>query len=198
MDAASFLVDRDLYDLARGGRPATEPFISDNVQPASIDLRLSGHSYTYNLPAGLSLGREIPDDAKVESEFRELAIAPGETVFLRTLERIQIPEAAVGFIFARSSITRIGLQVAPIFINPGYSGFPPLTVTNSMKFSIKVIAEIRFAQLVIASTYHAPERPYAATESKYSGENFLHSKLHDDAEIKAALARVLKSYNLEP
>ncbi|MCD1644804.1 dCTP deaminase [Aurantimonas coralicida] len=193
MSNPAFLIDGDFRALAKGGAEVVSPFEEEFVQAASIDLRLSGLSYRYRFDS-YSLGQEVSEADYAESEFGELSLSPGESCFVGIEETIRIPSDCLGFIFARSSITRLGITIPPVFMNPGYSGRPPLTIINSANFPVKLIPRVRVAQLVCARLSASPKLPYDAAESsKYVDEDTAPSRLHTDEEIAAALDRVLRN-----
>lgn len=191
MPESGFLTDLDIKALAAEGTLIVEPFPNTRVQPASVDLRLGNKRYEYK-HVSYHLGADIgPEDCE-ESLFDNTILQPQHTVFIGISETITIPPDMIGFIFARSSLTRLGLLIAPIFMNPGYTGQPPLTITNSSAFPITLMPNVRVAQLICAKLATKPEGSYASTTHKYAGESVSPSRIHTDEEIQEALRRVLR------
>lgn len=168
------------------------PFIEDYIGPASIDLSLGNKRYSYKLEE-YCLGDNIPDDKVEDEEFESLKLKNNQTVFVGTYEEINIPNNSVGLIMPRSSITRLGLIIQPIFMNPGYKGYQPLTITNSSNIDIVLKPEIRVAQLILFSLTNDPDKTYADVENaKYYNENVESSKIYTDLEIKSRLNEIIK------
>lgn len=193
MPLSAIMTDADIQALIDEGHPLVTPVDATAVQPASIDLSLSGERFDYEL-ASYRLGDPLPDSACVRTTFNELLVEPQQTVHVGVAGKIAIPSDAVGLMLARSSITRLGLRIAPIFMNPGYLGTPPITITNAAAFPIKLVRQVRVVQLVCARLASMPRKDYAAREGKYSGENVSSSRIYTDEDIKSALNKVLGGY----
>jgi dCTP deaminase len=192
MSTAAFLTDTQFRKLAAAGHSLVEPFEDSFVQAASIDLRLGNVAYRYKFDRYV-LGQEISDSDYSHEQFSELEIGPNSAAFIGLEEVIQIPSDCIGFIFPRSSITRLGITVPPIYMNPGYAGRPPVTLINNTSVPVQIVPRVRIAQLLCAQLSITPKVPYdASVSSKYLDEDNAPSRLHSDDEIRSALERVLK------
>lgn len=192
MSGPTFLTDAEFRKLASEGCPIVTPFNESFVRPASLDLRLGCIEYKYKFEE-YSLGQEISESDYEKSHFENLELTPGSAAFVGIEEEIRIPTDCIGFIFARSSITRLGLIIQPTYMNPGYSGRMPLTIINNTAFRVRLVPRVRVAQLLCARLNFPPVLSYAESDgSKYVGENVSASKLHTDAEIRAAIDAVLR------
>lgn len=188
----TFLTDQEFRSLATAGHGVVQPFNADYVQAASVDLRLGNYSYKYRFET-YTLGQEIGESDYETETFEDLTLDPGSSCFIGIEEQIDIPQDCLGLLYARSSITRLGLVIQPIYFSPGYSGRPPLTIFNSTDRPMRIVPRVRVAQLICARLGNSPSVGYDMVESsKYVNEDVAPSRLHTDAEIKAALDRVLK------
>ena len=161
------------------------------MKPASIDLRLGNIYYEYDIKHYV-LGEHIDKNKVKKKEFEELTLGSGETAFIGLYEKMTIPDTTIGIIFPRSSITRLGIQIAATYMNPGYSGNMPITIVNHTANSIIIKPKIRVVQLVLLSLSNLPNNLYKdIKDSKYYNENVEHSKLHFDREIKEMMNEVL-------
>ncbi len=88
MTQPSFLVNSDLRDLASRGQSVVLPFDESAVQPASVDMRLSGEQYRYNCKS-YRLGEKLPDAEVQQSLFEELEVPPLATVFVGISEEMR-------------------------------------------------------------------------------------------------------------
>jgi len=189
MNAA--LNDKAIKALMSAGKNIVEPINDSALQAASIDLKLGNTSYEYSFDKYI-LGDEIGENLVSKKEFETLPVESGESVFVRIYEKISIPDNTIGIIFPRSSITRLGIQIMPVYMNPGYSGYMPLTIINHLKCQIILKPGRRIAQLVLLSTGDRPETLYNEQKgSKYYGENLDPSKLHDDQDIKKMMDQII-------
>ncbi|MEW5800994.1 MAG: dCTP deaminase [bacterium] len=186
------LIDKDIKALMMEGVKIVDPFEESFLQPASIDLQLGNTLYTYSMEDYV-LGEEI-DDCKVEQNtLKEYTLLNGKVVYVGLHEKITIPENILGLIVPRSSITRLGISITPIYVNPGYRGQPPLTIVNNSGSNIILRPGTRAVQLLLFFLSGIPERIYgSAADAKYLDEKADYSKLHMDEEIKRAINEVLE------
>ena len=186
MSVASFLTDVEIEALNAAGTPLARPFNPRWVQGASIDLHLSGEQYSYNKEQ-YRIGDALTDEDYTHSSFTEITLKPTETAFVGVLETLAIPANCIGFVFARSSLTRLGLNVAPVFMNPGYTGRMPLTLTNAAAFPMTIRSGIRVAQLVCARLAVNPTKLYDGVEAKYANEHMAPSRIYQDKDINLGI-----------
>lgn len=187
-----FLTDVDFRVLAKNGHAVVDPFDPNVVRPSSIDLHLSNVLYRYRL-GEYTLGQPYTDDDYVKEAFSDIELEPGESCFVGVRETILIPQNFLGFVFARSSITRLGLIIPPVYMNPGYGGQLPLTIINSSAIPVRVVPHVRVAQLLCVRLGRSPELGYDELEgSKYHGEAVSPSLLHTDEDIRSALDDLIR------
>lgn len=186
----TFFNGDQLKALAASDQPFVRPFNYSAVQPASIDLRLSNKLFSYNIERyDISSGEE-PES--FEENYDSLELDTGKVAFIGIAETIEIPEDVVGFIFPRSSISRLGINICPIYMNPGYRGKPPLTIVNNAPFKISLVPNAYVAQLVCARLSSAPELTYRTKPSaKYQDEDAYPSRIHSDETVQKAMKRIL-------
>lgn len=192
MSNATFLTDGQMRLLAQAGHAVVEPFDEAFLQSASIDLRLGDIQYKYKFDS-YALGQDITPDDYEHVKFEEIILEPRESAFIGLAETIHVPANCVGFVFPRSSITRIGLSIPPVYINPGYNGQMPITIVNNTAIKVKISPRVRVAQLLCARLSVDARLPYdLSPSSKYIDEVIAPSRLHSDEEIRAALEQVLR------
>ena len=179
---ANVVSDKIIKDMITKGINITEPFNETAIQPASIDLRLGNILYKYQLNQYV-LGEAINETAVSKREFETYSLKNGETAFVGIFEKICIPDNMIGIIFPRSSITRLGIHIVTTYMNPGYLGHMPLTITNQMGREIILKPGYRVAQLILFFLDEPPEKVYKDTEAKYYDENVNYSQLHRDEEL---------------
>lgn len=190
--ASCVLSDKAIEKLIAEGTKVVEPFEPKFLQPASIDLRLGNDRYAYDIDS-YSLGEVIEQESIVRETFEQLTLAHGDTAFVGLYERISIPQNMMGIVFPRSSVTRLGIRIQTVYMNPGYIGIMPLTITNNMGIPLTLKPGKRVAQLVLFSLSEMPNRTYKnVDESKYYSENIEASKLHTDRELRELIDAVVK------
>jgi len=149
-----------------------EPFVSEHVQPASVDLTLSEDVQLFGQSdqaqeVGLSLRQ--PQSGTIGQG----VISPGQFLLGSTREKITMPADMVGQINGRSSWARLGLIVENAgFIDPGFSGTITLELKNVGHRPIKIRAGDRICQLVLSRMAGRAEQPYGSPGlgSSYQGQ----------------------------
>jgi dCTP deaminase len=190
--SGAFLTDKDLAQAADAGTPFVTPFDANSVKSASIDLRIGNLKYEY-LFSEYTIGSKI-DEAEVRhSTYDEIWLDPGKSVYVGLLESIQIPLDVLGIVFPRNSLTRLGIAIFPVYMNPGYEGIMPITITNNGSVRIKIVPGARVAQLLCARLSGRVLKGYGdQSGSKYYRENVKPAKKDDD-DLSEALQRVIKA-----
>lgn len=189
---SSVLNDKTIKSLFEKGVKLVDPFIDEALQPASIDLRLGNSHYKYKLEQYI-LGDAVSEDLVVKEEFQELTLKDNKCAHLGIKEKISIPDNVIGIVLPRSSITRLGVLIAPVYINPGYSGYIPITITNQSGMAITLKPDYRVVQLILWFLNEQPDKDYKSIEdSKYFDEHVDYSKLHLDKEIASMVDEIIK------
>lgn len=144
------LPDHELTKWATNG--GVFPFETDNINPASIDLRI-GNKYI-NLTTDL--------------EFRtdNFLLHPGQAILATTVEYIKMPNNCAGVLYLKSSMARLGLDHALAgFVDPNFEG--ELTMELHAHRSIKLVAGQRVIQLVL---YRMETPPLEGYDGRYQGQ----------------------------
>ena len=170
------------------------PFDGNALNSSSIDLRLGNEAYKYNLSSPYVLGEDIQDNIQEVSGFTEYTVEKGKTAFIGIKERLEMPSSMSGLIVPRSSVTRLGISISTIYVQPGYSGILPLTITNNSGVDVILRPGIRIAQLILQKVSFESESYDMQSDAKYIGENVSPSKLQYDADIEALNKAVKKLF----
>lgn len=116
---------------------------------------------TYGISA---CGYDVRVEFDVAGFDLELTIPPNGFVLASTIEHFTIPNDIVGIVHDKSSWARKGLTVQNTVIEPGWSGYLTLELTNhNSDKSIKLIRGLPIAQVV----FHYLDKP---TQYPYSGK----------------------------
>ncbi|RLA42166.1 MAG: dCTP deaminase [Gammaproteobacteria bacterium] len=177
-----------------------EPNWDEQLQPASIDLRL-GHSFkVYKL--GVGYGRRVIDTRVPDPEtgerlvlddyMNDVELIEGERFILEpdafalatTLERISLCPKLVGRVEGRSSWGRMGLMIHSTagFIDPGFEGNITLELSNAGRFPIALYPGDRICQISLHTMSRPAQKPYGVKRnSKYQGQTGVTvSRIHED------------------
>lgn len=161
------LSDRALLTLLETGGLHISPLEKEQIQPASVDIRLgSTFSVVEDSPAGiLTLDQEIRYKT-IQSD--RYLLLPHQFVLATTMEYIALPDNLTAFVEGRSSLGRMGLFIQNAgWVDPGFHGEITLELYNANRFAIELKAGRRVGQLVFAQMDQAAFRPY---QGKYQGQ----------------------------
>jgi dCTP deaminase len=162
------LSDATLRQLLQTGDLVVEPVDDDQIQPASIDLRLSDHflKVDENRLEVIRLDSEVE---YVELTQEQIVIPPHSFLLATTRERIRLPDDVTAFVEGRSSIGRIGLFIQNAgWVDPGFEGNLTLELFNANRLPIRLQSGRRICQLVFARMDRAAQNPYSG---KYQGQS---------------------------
>lgn len=163
---------------------APTPFVADDqVQPCSIDMRLSNVFWMPQKRGPTDLRQSALLELKPRRYWRRIVLRqnehitlrPGQLLLARISEKVTVPLDCAGKIEGRSSFSRLGLSIhcTGDFINPGYRGHMPLELFNYGPNSIKVFPFVPICQMMLVKLSGIPHRKYGLKElqSKYMDDD---------------------------
>ncbi len=161
------LSDITLKAMLDSGELLVEPLDAEQIQPASIDVRLGDHFLKVD-ENRLDVIRLDEDVRYEEITQREIIIPPNSFLLATTREYIRLPNDVTAFVEGRSSIGRIGLFIQNAgWVDPGFEGTITLELYNANRLPIRLQADRRICQLVFARMDQATPNPY---RGKYQGQ----------------------------
>lgn len=88
-----------------------------------------------------------PRAARTIGPGQSLKLPPGKTIRIRTRQRFTIADGVFGQVCSRSSLTANGLIVAPIKVDPMFTGHLQVTVFNASGSTVSVPTEDGFCSI---------------------------------------------------
>lgn len=172
------LSDRDIRSAISDGDLGIEPFDADLVQPSSVDVRLDRYFRVFNNSRYTHIDpkREMEDlTTLVEvADGENFVLHPGEFVLASTLEKFTLPANLAGRLEGKSSLGRLGLLTHSTagFIDPGFTGYITLELSNVANLPITLWPEMKVGQLALFGMSSPAETPYGTGKlgSKYQGQ----------------------------
>lgn len=172
------LSDRTIREEIEKGRIVIDPLDDGAVQPASVDLRLSGLFRVFRSSSKPFIDVRQPVDDLTElveiGADEPFVIQPGTFFLGSTLETVTLPEDIVGRVDGKSSLGRLGLLVHATagYIDPGWTGRLTLELSNQSQMPIALYREMRIAQISFLRLSTPVDRPYGSPDlgSKYQGQ----------------------------
>ena len=132
-----------------------DDFSVDQVQPASIDLRLA----------------------------QDIELKPMEFKLASTVEYVKMPKSHAGKVEGKSSLARLGLFIhAAGFIDPAFEGNITLELFNCSQKTIELTENMKICQMCVEEIDVIPQKVYNECDNHYQGqtgptESFLKEKL---------------------
>ena len=161
------LSDKTIMKYLKDGTLGISPVTSEQIQPASVDIRLGR---TFGIVEDISTG-VIGLDEKVKYKTIETdtyVLLPGQFVLASTMEYFRLPDNITAFVEGRSSLGRMGLFIQNAgWVDPGFEGEITLELFNANRCGIELKSGRRVGQLVFAQMDDSALNPY---RGKYQGQ----------------------------
>lgn len=172
------LSDRSIKEQLLAKRIIIDPLDKDDIQPASVDLRLGSRILVFrnSRRAYIDLRKEMADLTEpVDIDDDEpFMLHPGEFVLGSTREWIELPDDLVARLEGKSSLGRIGLLIHSTagYVDPGWKGNLTLELSNVARLPITLYRGMRIGQISFLEMTTAVDRPYGSRElgSRYLGD----------------------------
>jgi len=172
------LSDGTIRRLLAEGRLHVDPLADDQIQPASIDLRLGtsfrllvNHSATCIDPFDST--PELTQEITVK-DGDAFILHPGEFVLGTTVETVGLPDDLVGRVDGKSSLGRWGVLIHATagFVDSGFKGEITLELSSVATLPVKLWPGMKVGQISFIAMDAPSERPYGhpALNSKYQGQ----------------------------
>lgn len=145
------LSGKTIHSKVKDGRLVISPFEPNNIQPASIDLRINNHFLDLDIHQSTNLSLERPAEYRDIYVDDYIIIPPQSFILATTMEYIELPTTLTAFVEGRSSIGRLGLFIQNAgWIDPGFKGHITLELFNANRLPIELTVGRRVCQLVFA------------------------------------------------
>lgn len=154
-----YLVDSEIKKMCNENALIIEGYCSDNVGAISYDMEIDHIISKF--------------DTKNKSDAPETyTLKPNETVFVKTKEKIKLPEDFIGYVSEKNSVMREGLVVdAPIY-QPGHETYCFLRVHNISGCEIQLNKGKKIAQIMFSKLDRRPDEPYSRkADASFNEEN---------------------------
>ncbi len=164
----SILTRDEILKEIKAGNIVVEPFLEDQVGPASIDLHI-GNNFRRFVASRRII--DVTEDVNYEEvtelveikEGEHYLLLPGETVLGITKERIKLAPHICGWLEGRSRFARLGLlvHISSSFIHPGVDNKQVLEISNFSPIAFALYPGTALCQFIFQRT---------AGKALYSGQ----------------------------
>ena len=161
------LSDKTLTEMLAERTLIVEPIEKEQIQPASIDIRLGN---TFSVVEDTSKGViNLENEIKYKTITSDTyLLLPNQFVLATTMEYFELPDDLTAFVEGRSSLGRMGLFIQNAgWVDPGFKGEITLELYNANRCAIELKAGRRVGQLVFAKLDDTALNPY---RGKYQGQ----------------------------
>lgn len=176
------LSDKTIMKMLNDNSLSISPFEKDQIQPASVDVRL-GDTFCIveDSPNGkITLENEILYRTIKTDTY---ILLPGQFVLATTMEYLKLPDDLTAFVEGRSSLGRMGLFIQNAgWVDPGFKGEITLELFNANRCAIELKAGRRVGQLVFAKLDEVALNPYSGKYQDQRGATG--SRVFMDKETK--------------
>jgi len=174
------LSDRTIRRLLGIGELVITPLKEEQIQPASVDIRLDNTFATIDDYASQVIDLSRPCNYKT-IKTDEYILLPGQFILGSTIEYFKLPANITAFVEGRSSYGRLGLFIQNAgWVDPGFEGNITLELFNASNRAIRLVSNKRLGQLVFAEMDSVAENPY---NGKYQGQKgATGSRMYKDAD----------------
>lgn len=176
------LSDKTIFTMLENKTLTISPLEPEQVQPASVDIRLGNtFSTVEDSPSGIIT---LESEAAYKTITADTYILlPNQFILATTMEYFELPDNLTAFVEGRSSLGRLGLFIQNAgWVDPGFKGEITLELYNANRFAIELKAGRRVGQLVFAQLDDIARNPY---RGKYQGQRgAVGSRVFLDHELK--------------
>jgi dCTP deaminase len=167
--------DKQIKSALDSGRLLISPLEEDNIEPASIDLRL-GETFkkVTHKDDWLTVRLDLENDALEYEEVSEsVTIEPEEFVLATTAETVKLSDDIVAHVLGRSSLGRLGISIHQTagYIDPGFEGQITLELSNHGPAPVRLASGDRICQLIVEELSSAAAKPYGHESSQYQNQS---------------------------
>lgn len=170
-------------ELAYGELEVEPVNLDEQLQPASLDIRLGNHFREFRDNRAIVGLDDDLNDEMFETTCTEIVLAPDDFVLADTVETFKIPNNILGRVTGRSSIGRLGVtvhQTAGLF-DPGFQGKGVLEIANATQRPIVLESGMRIAQMTFEKIEGSANKPYSKEDNKYQEQDGpVPSRIHED------------------
>ena len=172
------LSDKDIKKALEDKWIEISPLDQGYIQPSSVDLRVGtefrvfeNHKYSHIDPKSPQEDLTTLVEASKDEPF---VLHPGEFVLGTTYEKVALSNKIVARLEGKSSLGRIGLLIHSTagFVDPGFSGYLTLELSNVANLPIKIYPEMKIGQISFYYLNSPSEAKYGDVSygSKYQGQ----------------------------
>jgi dCTP deaminase len=148
-------------NMIRPLRDNIEPFVEENIQPASLDISL-GDKFLVEKHRNRVIDVSKDNIEYLPVEVDNYPLEPGDFVLGVTKEFINVPDNLTVMLAGKSTLARMGLQIhiTAGWVDPGYRGKLTLEIVNNSSNILQLHPGMLIGQLVFLEMKKKPDQVY--------------------------------------
>jgi dCTP deaminase len=157
-----------------------DPFVENQVREGAISYGLSSYGYDIrvsdefkvftNVHMPIIDPKNFDPNCFVDIKADVCIIPPNSFALARTVEHFNIPRNVLSICVGKSTYARTGLVVNVTPLEPEWSGFLTLEISNTTPLPAKIYANEGIAQLLFFESDEPCETSYADRKGKYQNQ----------------------------
>ena len=157
-----------------------EPFVSHSVRDGVISYGLGPYGYdirlhdTYKIPRATApvIDPHTVDLSDYETKTGEKILLPAGSCLLgRSVEYVRMPAEILGLVFGKSTYARCGILVNVTPLEPEWSGFITLSISNVSERDVVLHPDQGIAQILFIEGETPPLFSYKQLGGKYDEQS---------------------------
>ncbi len=170
--------DRWIKKMAKNGM--IEPFSENQVSKGVISFGVSSYGYDMRIADEFEIFTNVhsvvvdPKNFSVESfvhfKGKECIIPPNSFALGKSVEYFRIPRNILCLVLGKSTYARAGIIVNVTPLEPEWSGYVTIEISNTTPLPVKVYANEGIAQVLFLESDEECETSYADKKGKYQNQ----------------------------
>lgn len=158
-----------------------EPFVEKLIKKGKISYGLSSYGYDMRIsdefyifhnayPAEIIDPKNTKDNYFIKHKGKICIIPPNSFVLARSLEYFCIPRNVLAIVLGKSTYARCGIIVNITPLEPDWTGYVVIEISNTTPLPAKIYANEGIAQVIFLEADESCKISYADRKGKYQGQ----------------------------
>ncbi len=170
--------DRWIKKMAKNGM--IEPFSENQVSKGVISFGVSSYGYDMRIADEFEIftnvhsvvvdPKNFSEESFVHFKGKECIIPPNSFALGKSVEYFRIPRNILCLVLGKSTYARAGIIVNVTPLEPEWSGYVTIEISNTTPLPVKVYANEGIAQVLFLESDEECETSYADKKGKYQNQ----------------------------
>lgn len=167
----------DKWIIEQAKKGMIQPFVEKQVSKGVISFGVSSYGYDMRIADEFKIFTNVHSDVVDPKNFsknsfvdfkgEECVIPPNSFALGKSIEYFKIPRNIICIVLGKSTYARAGIIVNVTPLEPGWSGFVTIEISNTTPLPVKVYANEGIAQVLFIEGDEECLTSYADKKGKY-------------------------------